>query len=58
MEKKEGGPRFWRERLREIRSLDSVCAGDAGCATSSAKTACAVGATNASLCAVAMAAGQ
>ncbi len=34
-----GGPRFWRERFKEIRSFDSVCAAVAGWATTAAKIA-------------------
>jgi hypothetical protein len=48
-----GGPRFCRDRLREMRSLDSVCAITASCVRSSSKLAVRVGDPTLSWCTVA-----
>lgn len=53
-----GGPRFCRERISEIRSLDCVCAKTAGCAVIAANTAWDVGSVNELLCTRTKAAGQ
>jgi hypothetical protein len=52
-----GGPRFWRERFREMQSFDSVCAAVARCATKPAKITWARGGAKVLPCVATIAAG-